>query len=113
MGIDEAGRTAIWSDQMTILSDRAIDSTATLNATEFKATCLDILDRLSRRELTRVAITKRGRVVAVLNPPDDDAEAVRALHGCMGSSVVIPVEVDLTAPVLGEPFMAEDGALHG
>src|ERR1039458_6269158 len=103
MGIDEITRTTIWSDQMTILDDHTVEtSTSTLNATEFKAKCLDILDRLSRRELTRVAITKRGRIVAVLSPPDDDAESVRDLHGCMRGSVLIPDDADLTAPVLDE-----------
>lgn len=86
--------------------------TTTLNATEFKATCLDILDRLSRRELTRVTITKRGRVVAVLSPPDDDEVSVRDLYGCMAGSVLIPADFDLTAPVLDEPFDAESGVLH-
>ena len=113
MGIDETPRPTIWSDQMTISSDHAMSRSATLNATEFKATCLDILDRLSRRELTRVSITKRGRIVAVLSPPDDDADSVRDLFGCMRGSVVIPADTDLTAPVLEEPFAAEAGVLHG
>ena len=43
----------------------------TINATEFKATCLDILDRIKRRELERMAVTKRGRVVAILVRPED------------------------------------------
>lgn len=89
------------------------DHTTTLNATEFKATCLDILDRLSLRELTRVAITKRGRVVAVLSPPDADEASVRGLYGCMAGSVLIPPDFDLTAPVLDEPFDAAQGVLHG
>jgi prevent-host-death family protein len=41
----------------------------TISATEFNAQCLDILDRINRRELDRVVVTKRGRVVAVLIPP--------------------------------------------
>ncbi len=90
-----------------------MSSSANLKATEFKATCLDILDRLSRRELTRVTITKRGRIVAVLCPPDDDEKSVRDLYGCMRDSVVIPANTDLTAPVLEEPFTAEAGVLHG
>ena len=43
-----------------------------MSATEFKAKCLAVLDRVhSRRE--SVTITKRGRVVARL-VPDDDVE---------------------------------------
>lgn len=112
MGFDEKTVKAIWSDKMTILDGRAMDHEQTINATDFKAKCLEILDRLSTRELTRVAITKRGRVVAVLSPPDDDAAAVRDLWGSMRGSVVVPAGVDLTAPVLDEPFLAEQGILH-
>jgi prevent-host-death family protein len=87
--------------------------TQTINASEFKAKCLDILDRLAEHELERVVITKRGRIVAVLTPPDDDAAAIRNLHGFMRGSVTIPPGVDLTEPVTGEAFRAEDGELHG
>ena len=78
-------------------------------ATEFKAKCLDILDRLAARKLTRVTITKRGKVVAVLTPPDDSESAVRQLHGFMRGSVIAPAGFDFTAPVLDEPLTAEDG----
>lgn len=84
----------------------------TVNATDFKARCLQILDRLSARELTSVTITKRGRVVAVLSPPADLADAVRALHGCMRGTVAIPPTFDLTAPALDEPLLADHGILH-
>lgn len=87
--------------------------TQTISASEFKAKCLDILDRLATRELERVTITKRGRIVAVLIPPADEAAAVHQLHGCMRGSVMIPAGFDLTAPVLDEPFTAEQGELHG
>src|SRR6476659_2226993 len=49
----------------------------TIGAAEFKARCLEILDRLSAREVSRVTITKRGRPVAVLVPPDDARDAVQ------------------------------------
>jgi prevent-host-death family protein len=84
----------------------------TISATEFKAKCLDILDRIRSRELERVVITKRGQVVAVLTPPEDEAARVRQLHGFMRGTVIIPDDVDLTAPILDEPFTTEDGNLH-
>jgi prevent-host-death family protein len=87
-------------------------STTTLNATDFKAKCLDVLDQLSDRRLERVVITKRGKPVAVLTPPVATADAVASLHGFMRGSVVIPPGTDLTAPVLDEPFDAELGVLH-
>ena len=83
----------------------------TISASEFKARCLDIFDQLAARKLDRVVITKRGRVVAVLVPPDLDAE-VAALHGFMRGSVIVPDGVDLTAPVLDEPLNADEGRIH-
>lgn len=82
-------------------------------ATDFKAKCLDILDRLAAHKLTRVSITKRGRIVAVLTPPDDPQSAVRNLHGFMRGSVIAPPGFDLTAPILDEPLSADEGVLHG
>jgi antitoxin (DNA-binding transcriptional repressor) of toxin-antitoxin stability system len=84
----------------------------TINASEFKARCLEILDRLTDRTLERVTITKRGRVVGVLLPPDDEADAVHKLHGFMRGSVVVPPEIDLSDPISNEAFAAEDGDLH-
>ena len=89
------------------------DHNRTISATEFKAKCLEILDQLSERRLTRVSVTKRGRVVAVLTPPTDEEAAVRGLHGFLRGSVVVPEGLDLTAPVLEEPFSADRGELHG
>ncbi|HET7880480.1 MAG TPA: type II toxin-antitoxin system Phd/YefM family antitoxin [Acetobacteraceae bacterium] len=84
----------------------------TIGATEFKAHCLEILDRLSRRAVSRVTITKRGRPVAVLVPPDQDQDAIRRIHGFLRGSVVLPPGMDLTAPALEEPFDAQTGRLH-
>ena len=84
----------------------------TFTATEFKAKCLEILDRLAAHTLTRVTITKRGKTVAILTPPEDPETAVRRLHGFMRGSVVIPEGFDLTAPVLDEPLSADQGAPH-
>ena len=41
----------------------------TISATEFKAKCLDILDRVGRREWESVVVTKRGTPVAVVTAP--------------------------------------------
>jgi len=87
-------------------------ATQTINASEFKAKCLNILDRLASHELDRVIITKRGQIVAVLTPPQPEPAAVADLYGCMRGSVVIPEGFDLTAPVLDEPLDAELGILH-
>jgi len=84
----------------------------TISATEFKAKCLDILSRLSARKLNRVTITKHGRPVAILTPPDEATDAVRQIYGFMEGSVSGLENYDLTAPILDEPFLAENGELH-
>lgn len=86
--------------------------TETVSATHFKAKCLDILDRINRRELGRVVVTKRGRVVAVLIPPEDEAAQVRRVHGFMRGTVMIPDGTDLAEPTLSEPLAAGRGKLH-
>ena len=86
--------------------------TRTLKATEFKAKCLDILDRVASREFDRVVITKRGVAVAVLTPPPSLATEIQQLPGFLRDSVVIPPGLDLTAPVLDEAFAAQEGDLH-
>jgi prevent-host-death family protein len=87
--------------------------TQTISASEFKAKCLSLLDRLARRELDRVIITKRGKPVAIVEPPQQQADEVRNIHGFMRGSVIIADDVDLTAPVVDEPLTAEHGELHG
>ncbi len=86
--------------------------TRSISASEFKATCLDILRQLDEQKLGRVVITRRGRAVAVLTPPESRADVIDGLHGFMRGSVTVPNEVDLTAPVLQDRFDAEDGLLH-
>ena len=85
-------------------------TTETINASEFKAKCLNILDRLAGHELDRVIITKRGQTVGVLLPPE--TVAVQDLYGSMRGSVTIPEGFDLTEPTLDEPFDAEEGILY-
>ena len=87
-------------------------TTETISASEFKAKCLGILDRLASHDLDRVTITKRGQTVAVLTPPEPPADAVRDIYGSMRGSVTIPEGFDLTEPVLDEPLDAAEGILH-
>jgi antitoxin (DNA-binding transcriptional repressor) of toxin-antitoxin stability system len=84
----------------------------TIGAADFKAKCLHILDRISRRELQQVVVTKRGVAVAVVTAPAAEAAKVERLHGFLRGSVVIPSGTDLTAPILEEPFAAEQGEWH-
>jgi prevent-host-death family protein len=83
----------------------------TISASEFKAKCLDILNQLSARKLTQVTITKHGRPVAILTPPNETKDAVRQLYGFMEGSVVGLDDIDLTEPILQEPFLIDDDLL--
>ncbi len=88
-------------------------STETVSATEFKAKCLSYLTRLSAGDLSRLEVTKRGKVVAVVSPPPAAEQGdVREIYGCMKGSVRLPDGFDLTAPVLDEPWFAEEGILY-
>ena len=87
-------------------------TTQTLTATEFKAKCLDIFDRLAAHTLTRVTVTKRGKAVAVLTPPAVSEAEARQLYGFMEGTVIAPQGFDYTAPVLDEPLDAELGVIH-
>ncbi len=83
-----------------------------MTATEFKATCLDVLDRVNSGEIEELAITKRGTVVAVLHRPKVTLAEARALFGCMKGTLGIPDDLDLTAPVCDpEEWDAERGVL--
>ena len=43
----------------------------TINATEFKAKCLDLMRRIETGELKAITVTKRGRPQAVIRPIAD------------------------------------------
>lgn len=81
----------------------------TISATEFKATCLQVLDRVQSGEFSRVEVTKRGRVVAVLSAPPAALDVTKGLHGALRGRVAIPEGFDLTAPALGATFAAKAG----
>jgi len=54
-------------------------------ATEFKARCLKLMDRVKRTRET-IVITKHGKVVARLVPPEEE---LPDLFGCMKGTVEI------------------------
>ncbi len=88
----------------------------TINATEFKATCLDLLDQLAAHKITRLTVTKRGKPVAVLLPPDLPAEPgihpFDALYGAGRGLIEWPAELDVTAsPFDGVTIHAQQGKL--
>jgi prevent-host-death family protein len=84
----------------------------TINATEFKAKCLDLLDQVGNGDLDELEVTKHGRVVARLVPPVAAAPAGEAWHGFMRGTVTIPDGFDLTEPASDEVWDAQLGNLH-
>ena len=83
-----------------------------LTVTEFKARCLELFDRLNRRQLSKVTVTRRGRPVAVVSPVSTAETEARAVHGSMAGMALLSPGVDLTRPVLDERLDADDGILH-
>ena len=65
----------------------------TMPAGEFKARCLRVMEEV-RKYRTPVVITKKGRPVAKLVPPDEPA---RDILGCMAGTATILGDVE--APV--------------
>lgn len=88
------------------------DDTLHIAASEFKAKCLDLMDKLAARKLSRIVVTKHGRPVAVLSPPPTPEEIADAFFGFMKGSIDAPEDFDFTAPVLDEPLDAAEGRLH-
>ena len=68
---------------------------ARVGATEFKAKCLELMDRVQARRETFV-ITKRGKPVAKLVPLERTRTA--GLFGCMAGKATLTG--DITAPAI-------------
>jgi antitoxin (DNA-binding transcriptional repressor) of toxin-antitoxin stability system len=86
--------------------------TLEISASEFKAKCLELIDRFAARKLDRIVATKRGRAVAVLTPPPPPEEAANSLFGCLKGKIIAPADFDFTEPALDEALDAEQEILH-
>ncbi|WP_457673566.1 type II toxin-antitoxin system Phd/YefM family antitoxin [Thiolapillus sp.] len=72
-----------------------------VNATEFKAKCLKLMDEVQKTH-EPVVITKRGKPVAKLVPMEP--EESKSWFGCMAGTITITG--DIMAPVEGEDWEA-------
>lgn len=63
-------------------------------ATEFKAKCLKLMDRVAKTHES-IVITKRGKPVAKLTPVEEEPQ--QPLFGCMAGTITITG--DIMAPV--------------
>lgn len=66
----------------------------TIAISEFKATCLAVLERV-RRTGTSIVVTKRGEPVAEINPPSPASTGVAWLGSMRGTATMTD---DLVAP---------------
>lgn len=91
-----------------------------ISITEFKAKCLDLIDKLSRHEIDSIEITKRGKTVAVVNAkepakPRTLEEAITQMKAWQESKTVhvtIPPGFDWDEPLVRiEDFDAYHGRL--
>jgi len=74
----------------------------TMAAGEFKAKCLAVMDEVKATG-EAVLITKRGKVVARLGPPEEPtpAESPEAIFGCLRHMLKPGAEIgDLTEPIV-------------
>lgn len=79
----------------------------TLNVTEFKAKSLKLFDQLSRGEIGRITVTKRGRPVATVSAHDKESRRFEDVFGCMAGTATIAPGTDLTAPMIDEDWGGE------
>ncbi len=63
-------------------------------ATEFKAKCLKLMDRVAKTHES-IVITKRGKPIAKLTPVEEEPE--KPLFGCMAGTITITG--DIVAPI--------------
>lgn len=80
---------------MTMVMKKASGMTRTIAAGEFKAHCLRLLDEVHDKRV-RLVITKRGKPVAVLEPPGAPATSIFGTMkgtGRVVGDIIEPVDV--------------------
>jgi len=66
----------------------------------FRAATLDLLDQLAAHGIPRVVVTKRGRPVALLAPPMDEAAQPPLGAAAMERQAIALEKLEFTSPVL-------------
>ena len=82
-------------------------SDLTINVTDFKAKCLGIIDQLVDGRLKRVTLTRRGKAVAELKPPQRDEPYVFDLEAYRAGLGEDRLQYDPTVHDL-KPFIDEE-----
>ncbi len=63
-----------------------------INATEFKAKCLKLVDDVARNR-EAIIVTKHGKPVAKVVPIEPEAEPTRTGFGCMAGTIKITGDI--------------------
>ena len=82
-----------------------------MSVTEFKAKCLELIDKISRHEIDSIELTKRGKPVAVVNPPAQEIPKPKTLEEALadlkawqekmkGTLDWLDPDIDLTQPIV-------------
>lgn len=83
----------------------------TVSATEFKATCLKLMDDIDAHKLDQVVVTKRGKPVARMVPVAQPALGnFDRIHGCMKGTIIVPPDFDWNASLFTDEELAEQDA---
>ncbi|WP_419603380.1 type II toxin-antitoxin system Phd/YefM family antitoxin [Thiolapillus sp.] len=77
-----------------------------INATEFKAKCLKLMDEVAKTH-EPVIVTKRGKPIAKLVPVEPEEEKQPNYFGCMAGT--IKITGDIMVPIEGEDWEAALG----
>lgn len=85
----------------------------TLSMTEFKATCLELMDAAAARRIERLHLTKRGKpfvTLEVVSPRAPRPLTFDDVHGSMKGTTGIPDDFDWEAPMYTDAELAEQEA---
>ncbi|MCC6921274.1 MAG: hypothetical protein IT548_18930 [Alphaproteobacteria bacterium] len=84
-------------------------SELTISVTDFKAKCLNLIERISSGEIGRIAVTKRGEIIAEVTAHKAEKPVRPRLYGSLRGRAAVPPSVDLTEPTTLEATHAEQG----
>lgn len=86
---------------MAMVMKKTATTTRTIGAGEFKTHCLRLLDEVHDKRV-RLVITKRGKPVAVLEPPESPATSIFGTMKGTGriiGDIIEPVDVEWEADI--------------
>jgi antitoxin (DNA-binding transcriptional repressor) of toxin-antitoxin stability system len=80
----------------------------TVGAAKFKATCLELIDKVGQGEIDSVVVSKRGKPVAQLRAVEAQTEDEPDIYGRHPGSAVFAPGFDPTQPLDPEWYATKD-----